>query len=112
MFIITLIDDLYSEASESELSETLNTTAFNTATHVTTGDLVDAETAGDLVEIRGKTYLSVDRTANRRLGIAPSWIWDHGRELRLLAGQNPQKYWQCIYYGKVMPVDSTTYYAG
>jgi hypothetical protein len=51
MSIIALIVDLYSEASESELSETLNTTAFNIATHATAGDLVDAETAGDRAKI-------------------------------------------------------------
>jgi hypothetical protein len=57
MSIIASIDGLRSEVSESELSETLNTTAFDTATHATAGDLVDTETAGDLVEIGGETYL-------------------------------------------------------
>jgi hypothetical protein len=106
------VEDLRSEVSESELSETLNTTAFDTATHATAGDLPDTETAGDLVEIKGKTYVSVNRTANLRPGSTPSWIWDHGRELRLLAGQTLQRCWQCTYCGKVMPVDSTTYHAG
>jgi len=49
MPIIASIDDL-----ESELSDTLNTTAFDTATHATASDLADAETGGDLVEIGGK----------------------------------------------------------
>lgn len=38
MSAIHSIDDHHSEVSESELSETLNTTAFDTTTHVTVGD--------------------------------------------------------------------------
>jgi hypothetical protein len=45
MFIIALIDVLRSEPSESEFSKTLNTTAFDTATHITANNLVDAEAA-------------------------------------------------------------------
>ena len=111
MSIITLGDDLHSQLSESELSETLNTTAFETTTHATAGDLPNKENEDDLVQINGRTYIAVSRTANHRAGSVPSWIWDHGRELRL-AGQNPQRCWQCTFCGKVMPVDSTTYYAG
>jgi hypothetical protein len=67
MSIIATVNDLRSEASESELSETLNTTTFNTATHVTTNDLPDAENAGDFMEVNGKIYIIVSRTANYRL---------------------------------------------
>jgi hypothetical protein len=81
-------DDLRSETSELEPSLALNTSAFNTATHATTRDLLDTETAGDLIKIKGKTYISVDRTANLRVGYIPSWIWSHSRELRLLAGKS------------------------
>jgi hypothetical protein len=110
MSAIHSTDDLRSEVSQSELSEILNTTAFDTATHATAGDLPEAANTGDLIDIRGKTYISVDRTANLRPGCTASWIWDHGRELRLLTGNNPQKRWQCTYCGKVVPVDSTTYH--
>jgi hypothetical protein len=112
MSIPALVEDLLSEVSESELSETLNTTAFDTATHATPGDLPNTETAGDFVEIKGKPYVSVHRTANLRAGSTPFWIWDYGCELRLLAGQTVQNCWQCTYCGKVMPVDSTAYHAG
>lgn len=112
MSTIGSLDDLRSEVSESELSEPLNTTAFDTATHATAGDLLEGQNPGDFVELNGKTYITVSRIANHRAGSLPSWIWDHGRELRLLAGQNPYKCWQCTLCGKVMPVDSTTYHAG
>jgi hypothetical protein len=49
MSIFTLIDDLRSEISESELSEAPNTTVFNIIVHVTAGDLPDKETEGDLL---------------------------------------------------------------
>jgi hypothetical protein len=70
MSTIATVNDLRSEASESELSETLNTTAFNTATHVTASDLPDTENAhaGDYVEVNGKIYIIVSRTANYRVG--------------------------------------------
>jgi hypothetical protein len=106
------INEMNSETSESELSDTLNTTAFDTITHATAGTLPNEETTSDFVEINGKSYLTINRTANQRTGSKPSWIWDHGRELRLLASQNPQKCWQCTYCGKIMPVHSTTYHAG
>jgi len=69
-----LVEDLCSEVSKSELSETLNTTAFDTATHATAGDLPNTETAGNFVEIKGKTCVSVQRTANLRAGSTPFWI--------------------------------------
>jgi hypothetical protein len=59
MSIIITVDDLRSKASESELSDILNNTAFNTATHVTAGDLLDKENAGDFVEVNGKIYITV-----------------------------------------------------
>jgi hypothetical protein len=105
-------DNSRSEIDESELSDPLNTTAFNTETHATAGDVADQAMHGDFVEIGGKTYISVPRTANIRQGVRSSWIWDHGRELRLLAGNTPQKCWQCTYCGNIRPVDSTTYHAG
>jgi hypothetical protein len=42
------IEGMRSEGSESELSDTLNTTAFDTATHATTGDLPDLGVVADL----------------------------------------------------------------
>lgn len=108
----TFGDNSRSEIDESELSDPLNTTAFNTETHATAGDVADQAMHGDFVEIGGKTYISVPRTANTRQGVKSSWIWDHGRELRLLAGNTPQKCWQCTYCGNIRPVDSTTYHAG
>jgi hypothetical protein len=72
MSITYLIDDLHSEVSESELSETPNITAFDTTTHATAGDLPDIEYTGDLINIRGKTHILIDRTANLRLGYIPS----------------------------------------
>jgi hypothetical protein len=72
MSIITPIDDLRSEASESELSEALNATAFDTATHATLGNLPETQIRGDFVEWNGKTYISVSRSANQRAGSIPS----------------------------------------
>jgi hypothetical protein len=74
IFIMSTFNDIYSEISESELSDTLNTSAFNTHTHVTTGDLPDAETGGDLMEINGKSYILINYTANQRAGCKLSWI--------------------------------------
>jgi hypothetical protein len=91
MSAIHSTDSLRSEVSQSELSETLNTTTFDTATHATAGDLPEAANTGDLIDIRGKPYILMDRIANLRSRCTPSWIWDHGRELRLLTGNNPQK---------------------
>jgi hypothetical protein len=68
MSITYSIDDLRFKVSESELSETLNTTAFNITTHVTAGDLPDKEYTGDLIKNKGKTYILIDRTTNLRPG--------------------------------------------
>jgi hypothetical protein len=43
-----------SEDSQSKLSEPLSTTTFDTATHAT---------AGDILEVRGETYISVPSSA-------------------------------------------------
>jgi hypothetical protein len=67
-----LVKDLRSKVSELELLETLNTTAFDIATHVTIGDLPDTETIGDVIKIKGKIYISVDRITNFRVGLTPS----------------------------------------
>lgn len=77
-----------SDISESELSDTLNTTAFDIVIYATAGDLPDLDIAADFLEIGGKSYLVINRTANQRPGSKPSWIWEYGRELRLLASQN------------------------
>jgi Holliday junction resolvase len=53
-----------SKASESELSDTLNTTAFNIITYATTGTLANKEITSDFVEINNKSYLTINRTAN------------------------------------------------
>jgi hypothetical protein len=71
---MSIFNDIHSEASESELSDTLNTSAFDTHTHVTTGNLPNAETGGDLVEVNGKSYISVNYTANQRADYKPSRI--------------------------------------
>lgn len=64
----TLSDDLGCEISQSELSEPLNITAFDTATHTPANE---AE-AGKFIEIGGKTYVSVQRPVNQRQGTKPS----------------------------------------
>lgn len=79
-----------SVVSESGLSDPLNTSAFNTVTYATTGDLTSGKDVGDWVEARGRTFLVVNHTANTKNRTKPSWIWDHGRELRLLANVTPR----------------------
>jgi hypothetical protein len=64
IFIMSTFDDMHSEISELKLSDTLNTSAFDTHTHVTTNDLLNAETGGDLIKINGKSYISVNYTVN------------------------------------------------
>jgi hypothetical protein len=94
-----------SDALESQrirALDTPNTTAFNTVTSVTTGDLPDLDIAADFLEVGGRSYLVIDRTANRRSGSKSSCIWGHRHELRLLADQNPQY----TYYGSIKPADS------
>src|SRR3954470_17361272 len=56
----TFCDKSRSEIDESELSDPLNTTAFNTETHATAGDVADQAMHGDFVEIGGKTYISAE----------------------------------------------------
>jgi hypothetical protein len=53
-----------SESDQSELSDTLNTTAFDTITYATAGDLPNAVTATDFVEINRKSYFIINYTAN------------------------------------------------
>jgi len=45
--------------------------------------------------IRGKKYLIVDQSANRRVGSKISAIWQHGLELRSLNTPNFEKHWLC-----------------
>jgi type II secretory pathway component PulM len=66
---------------------------------------------GLIIEMSGKTFVSVPISAQIRQGVSSSWIWHHGRELRLLAGSTPKKCWQCTYCGVIRPVDSTTFHA-
>jgi hypothetical protein len=54
-----------SESSQSELSETLNTSALNTNTQAAVADLPSAGIAPEVVQIEGKTYLLIDRLANQ-----------------------------------------------
>jgi hypothetical protein len=78
MSITYLIDDLHSEVSESELSETLNTTAFDTTTHATAGDLPEAENTGwlwTLVQypqclLSMRESLTVRRSSSHPCGVA------------------------------------------
>jgi hypothetical protein len=78
------INGMNSEVGESELSGILKTTAFDTITHATVGTLPNEETASDFVQINGRPCLAISRTVNQRTGLKPSWIWAHGREIRLL----------------------------
>jgi len=110
--IFDSLDELRSDISESELSDTLNTTAFDTATHATAGsEGSSAASSLDNVVVNGKTYIVVGNTASLRVGHTASFVWGHGRELRLLGGCAPHKCWQCTYCGKVYPVVSTTAHA-
>ena len=64
----TLSDDLGSEISQTELSEPLNTTTFDTATHAPARDTANEAETGKFIEIGGKTYISVQRSVNQRQG--------------------------------------------
>jgi hypothetical protein len=66
MSLITSVNDIRSDISESELSETLNTTAFNITIYVTIGDLLNKDNMGDFVKVNGRNYITVCRTANHR----------------------------------------------
>jgi hypothetical protein len=68
MSVIHLVNNHRFKISESELSETLNTTVFNITTYVTAGNLLKAENIGDLIDIKGKIYILIDRIANLRSG--------------------------------------------
>lgn len=68
----TLSDDPGREISQSELSEPLNITAFDTATHTPAGDTANEAEAGKFIAIGGKTYVSVQRSVNQRQGTKPS----------------------------------------
>jgi hypothetical protein len=54
----TLSDDPGREISQSELSEPLNITAFDTATHTPAGDTANEAEAGKFIEIGGKICVS------------------------------------------------------
>jgi len=75
------LDELGSDVSESELSDTLNITAFDTAAHATAGG--GGSVAGsldDVVIIDGKSYIVVCNTASLGIGHTPSFVCDHSRE--------------------------------
>jgi hypothetical protein len=72
MSIITTVDDLRSKAGELELLDILNTTAFDIATHVITGDRPDKENAGNFMDVNGKAYIIVSYTTNHYAGSIPS----------------------------------------
>jgi hypothetical protein len=65
--IVTLSDDLRSQLRESELSEPLSITAFDTTTHTAAGDLPNKGNEDDLIEINWRTYIAVSRAANYRV---------------------------------------------
>jgi hypothetical protein len=90
------VDTIMLEASSRAING--NTVSFNST----------ESTDPEYVYSGDKMYIAVDHTANIRKGIALSWIWDHGSELRLLAGLKPQKNWRCTLCGLIIPVDSTT----
>jgi len=106
-----------SEAS-SPLSTALDTSVLEVSDQAVENPIsfTTESDSSQCVEYGGKVYLSVDKTANLRKGSEPSWIWAHGDEPRLLAGEKPQKNWRCglCYRSKptIIPVDSTTYHAG
>jgi hypothetical protein len=80
-------------ACSSPLSEPVDTIVLKASSRATDGNTISfnstESTDPEYVYSGGKTYLAVDHTANIRKGTAPSWIWDHGSELRLLAGLKP-----------------------
>jgi hypothetical protein len=74
----------------SPLSDPVDTVVLEASSRATDGNTISfnstESTEPEYMHSGGKTYLAVDHTANIRKGKAPSWIWDHGDELRLLAG--------------------------
>jgi hypothetical protein len=73
----------------SPLSEPVDIIMLEASSRVTDGNIISfnsiKSTDPEYVYSGGKTYLAVDHTINIRKGTAPSWIWDHDSELRLLA---------------------------
>ena len=67
-------DNARSEIDESELSDPLNIIAFNIETYITAKNIANQIIYRDFIEIEGKTYISMPRTANIRQGIRSSWI--------------------------------------
>jgi hypothetical protein len=61
---MSLINEINSETSESELSDTLNTITFDIVTHTIAGTLPNKEITSDFIEINGKSYLTINRTVN------------------------------------------------
>jgi hypothetical protein len=116
------MDDSDGDVSEafsvcsSPLSTALDTAVLEASSNATDGNVLsfnsDQSTNGEYVRSDGKVYLAVDHTANLRKGSKPSWIWNHGDELRLLAGPKPQKNWRCGLCSLIIPVESTTHHAG
>jgi hypothetical protein len=116
-------DEYLSEASSSPsslLSTALDTAVLEASSRATDGNTAsftsNTSDTSQYVKQGGKVYLAVDHTANLKKGSHPSWIWDHGDELRLLAGERPQRNWRCNHYHPpnqaIIPVESTTFYAG
>jgi hypothetical protein len=67
--ILNSFDELRPEVSDSELSSTLNTTAFNTASQATTGvSTVATAQSSDIIRIDGRSYIQVNHAANIRAG--------------------------------------------
>lgn len=105
-----------SEAS-SPLSTALDTSVLEASNQVVGNPASFAESeSSQYIEYSGKVYLSVDKTASLRKGSEPYWIWAHGDEVRLLAGERPQENWRCgrCYRNKptIISVESTTFHAG
>lgn len=72
-----LDNELQSDVDKSELSDTLNTTAFDTATHATAGGEGGSSVAGsldDVVVVSGKSYVIVGNTASLRVGHKASFV--------------------------------------
>jgi hypothetical protein len=111
-----------SDTPSSPLSTALDTTALEASSRATDGTAGDAagfisESSDTLyVKSGGKVYLRVDHTANQRKGTNPSWIWNHGEELRYLVGSKAHKNWRCTYCippkMTIIPVENTTFHAG
>jgi hypothetical protein len=92
----------------------------NDSVHSTGGPSFQApsqqSTTESFLSINGKTYLSIDHAANLRKGTSVSWIWEYGRELRLLDREDWQRCWQCGLCGQgnetIYVIDDSTYNAG